>query len=407
MMQLPSDIIRLIAYCACPGDLLSFCISSKKVKISLDEGFWKMRYFLDYPIHPIRDSNGKYILYQGSPAGDIAFDPGHENRIYVSLEDLRSSDRTWREHYILTTHYNLKYFPRKAIRKVAEKGLRLSVDYFLSTPMLRPASGESLRGAIEGNHTDLINYLIRERKIRVYIGKWDDGGSYYSAKAGNLELLKYFIVTDTVGVPVSDILNTAIDGAVRGNHRNIIDFIINGEAMEYITCKKPEENRVSYIPWWDSAAAEAIHSGNFDLVKLFISRGADGWIFLLDEARAARRDGRCSSKKIPVSEETYDEIIHHITNMAVRRDRMDRSDIERRLGLPLFNSDIDNMYVLSNFIRKGQIGQIRDHLKKMEQENIPIPLDELIKKAERGVYRKVLKFLQNRAELDSAQSPPA
>ena len=102
--------------------LFNYCLTNKS--LCPNEEFWKLRFIAKY----------------GKEAADF-----------------KNSDRSWKKYYLLAVHYDEKYFPDKALEKVAEKGYFDLVQFFIkegANKFRNPAYifNSGLEGAIRGGY---------------------------------------------------------------------------------------------------------------------------------------------------------------------------------------------------------------------------------------------------------------
>lgn len=211
-------------------DLLNACQTNKKAQVICnDEEFWHRRYVRVY---------------------------GEEYSFYKQI------DRSWKNYYLLTLHYDEKYFPDRALIKVAKKGYIDLVKLFLS----KGASGNetwtiALAGAAEHNHTDVIDFLLSNQRPTPHDDPIDFRTIVSGAAKGNQRnLLNRFVKNNDSPV----LLSYVVHGAAAGRHRALM--------FEYLNLIIPSFNDRDFlrqtVSYW--ALCGAALGGDVELMKYFM-----------------------------------------------------------------------------------------------------------------------------------------
>ena len=186
-------------------DLLNLCQTNKAfTHLCNDEGFWRQRYQRDY----------------GSEAASF-----------------KNPDRKWKDYYLLTLYYDEKYYPTKAVRKVARKGYEDLIQFFISkgaeTSRIAEYAAEGGFEALTRKYMDTPSYT-----------DWISGAAYKSGltdlenETGGVTSLPKLIAAAELGDAdaVGDALNdseylnhghiTAVAKAIKHDKMNIVDLIL-------------------------------------------------------------------------------------------------------------------------------------------------------------------------------------
>lgn len=200
--------------------LLEACKTDKRAQeICNDEGFWRRRYFRVY---------------------------GEEAASY------KMSDRSWKNYYLLTLHYDAKYFPFLALNRVAKKGYLDLVKFFILKVKINGGlSGSGLKeweinspltASGEGGHLPVIEFLASVSEELHVPGRisqmpysWAFNGA---ASGGKLELMKYLL--ETKGIDNIDsqykygaYYRRAFEYAVKNNHRDVVIWLLKMGSREF------------------------------------------------------------------------------------------------------------------------------------------------------------------------------
>lgn len=206
-------------------DLLNACQTNKKAQsICSDEDFWQRRYMRVY------------------------------GRDFASF---KNPDRLWKDYYLLTLHYNSKYFSRRALIKVIEKGNSTNKNVDLVNLFILQLKQEHVQyGTMLPLHWNMAldaslkvgnKYLV---ELFMLMGaKLDNTSIFSAAEGGDMELIKMFI-NDTNNYD----WNMGLIGAARGGHKELVDMFIGLGADD-----------------WIGGLRGAAQSGNMDLVNFFIN----------------------------------------------------------------------------------------------------------------------------------------
>jgi len=200
--------------------LFNFCISNPKdnylKKLCGDESFWRNKLKNKFP--------------------------------EFKLEN-KSKTRTWKQTYLALDYYS-KYFPYKAMKKLAKGGMK-NIDlihFFIEKGANNWVLG--MYGAAGGGHRDLVQFFIEKGA-----NHWNSG-MYRAAAAegGHRNLVEFFIEKG------ANDWNLGMYGAARGGHRDLVEFFIEKGAND-----------------WNMGMRGAAEGGHRNLVDFFIEKGADDW----------------------------------------------------------------------------------------------------------------------------------
>jgi hypothetical protein len=218
------DVDNLILKNLNDKDLFSFCLANNS--LCPNEDFWRNRFLSKY---------------------------GEEGRI------LKLPKRTWKNFYLLITHYDEKYTNGKALYEVAKKGYLDLAQFFLAREQNN--LDEALGGAAAGGNRDLVDFFISQGHHNWYYAL------RRAAEAGRKDLVDFFISKAHV-MTASD-YNFGLHGAATGGHKDLIDFFI----------KKGARN-------WKLGLAGAVEGGHKDLVDFFLKKikGKIDWDYVMGAA---------------------------------------------------------------------------------------------------------------------------
>lgn len=247
-------------------DLLNVSLINKRsAHLCNDENFWRNRYFRNYGFVHSR---------------------GAEEMIIGEKISFKNPDRSWKEYYLLVMHYDSKYYPRMALKLVAEKGYLDLVKFFLEYLKDECGDLEDLEfsdiifDAAKNNHKDVLQYI--------YEKYWHgdlEFGLFGTAFGGHRDLLEYFIrkLQEQDNINVND-LDTALMKAAEGNHKEIIQRLIALGANDWLlglqgAAKGGHKNLVDYFISLGTdgiynAALSAAEGGHKDLVEYLKTKGS-------------------------------------------------------------------------------------------------------------------------------------
>jgi len=195
--------------------LFRFCISSSKdeylKKLCSDESFWRNRLGKNFP--EFKNTSEK---------------------------------RNWKQTYLALVYYLNVYGIYKALEKVAKKGDKDLVDFFIQKGAWNWNWG--MFGAAEGGHRDLVEFFIEKGA-----NEWNEGMKY-AAIGGQKDLIDFFIQKG------ANDWNMGLYGAAESGNKDLIEFFIQKGA-----------------DWWNWGMYGAAKGGHKDLVYFFTQLGADNW----------------------------------------------------------------------------------------------------------------------------------
>lgn len=170
--------------------------------------------------------------------------------------------------------YEKKYTPDRALYEISKKGDEYLSDFFIKKyPDIN--INEGLRGAAEGNHKDLINFLVLKGA-----DKWNLG-LMGASESGNKDLVKFFINKG------ADDAETGMGYAAKGGHRDLVNFFIKKGAHNWqwgmtYAAFGGHKNLVNFFvnkgaQDWDLGLRAAAEKGSVELIDFFIQKGSKDW----------------------------------------------------------------------------------------------------------------------------------
>jgi len=159
-------------------DLLNLCVTNKTIKNLCEiESFWMKRLEKNFP-------------------------------------DFKNTSKTrnWKQTYLALVYYLNKYDPNKAMIKVAKKGDKDLVNFFIKKGADNWIFG--MKGAARGGHRDLVEFFIQKGAT------WFNLGMEYAARGGHRDLVEFFIQKGAKEK------SSGMRGAARGGHKDLVEFFI-------------------------------------------------------------------------------------------------------------------------------------------------------------------------------------
>lgn len=197
--------------------LIEACKTNQQAKIICDTSpeFWHQRYIANY----------------GARAASF-----------------KNKDRSWKDYYLLTLHYDSKYFPNKVLEKATEKGHVDIIKLFLDNKAKLQGS-RAIKIAAKNNNIEILNLLMPEKYV--------------------------------------DLQNDALEGAAEGGHEELIEKLINdgaGRSFRYMTRALTGAikgrhlelvNKFGKVSDWNEALVAAAFVGDMDLINMALRHAAD------------------------------------------------------------------------------------------------------------------------------------
>ena len=144
-----------------------------------------------------------------------------------------SSDRTWKQRYLLMRYYSDNYHSDRAAVKAAENGHNDFCKFFLKFymeispyPTKHPVP-DILRIAVKNNNEELIDFLLLEYSKCCKFSE----GVFGAAAAGNVKLMEFFIEKSERNME-DDTWDRGLFGAVVGGRMDLVKYFIDKGAND-------------------------------------------------------------------------------------------------------------------------------------------------------------------------------
>ena len=244
------------------------------------------------------------------------------NRLKRTFGDVaKTQQRTWKNLYLGLVYFLDKYQDTFNSKGRNDKNENLSLSFMLEIA--------------KKNDWDVLYYFINKKgfnDIEVIV----EG----AAQMGNIFMLNHFLKDDD--------LETAIFHATKGGHRELTDDLIKRALLG------EEESKEMYIGQINGALFGAAAGGQEELVKYYISKGANDWALALQGALRSGNErlinffiDRLNTVDAAIVIATSGDIAH-FKKIMKNASKRDIAKIREKLPYPYLKSEIHDYFLTLN-----------------------------------------------------------